>query len=132
MGNGVTSAAHEKQGLYPLWLAFVDRHPVTLDQLENGNENDRAYSCGDDRPDQPGNRNAKPTADFRADNADDDVAKEAEAAATHNQTGERAGDRTDQKKDEETRERHLMPSDGATLDSYGVRPLRAFNRRAIL
>ena len=52
-------------------------------------------SCGDDRPDQPANRNSKPTADFGADNADDDVAKEAEAANTHNQPGERAGDGTD-------------------------------------
>ena len=51
-------------------------------------------SCGDDRPDQPANRNSKPTADFGADNADDDVAKEAEAANTHNQPGERAGDGT--------------------------------------
>ena len=81
MGSGVTSAAHEKQGLYPLWLAFVDRHPVALDQLENGNENDRAYSCRDDRPEPPGNRNAKPTADLRADNADDDVAPSAERVA---------------------------------------------------
>ena len=25
--------AHEKQGLYPLWLAFVDRHPFALIRL---------------------------------------------------------------------------------------------------
>src|SRR5215471_16268701 len=93
MGSGVTSAAHEKQGLYPLWLAFVNRHPVALDQLENGNENDRAYSCGDDRPEPPGNRYAKPTADFRADNADDDVSKEAEAAATQGISFARASSR---------------------------------------
>src|SRR5271169_363830 len=81
-----------------------------LDQPDNGNEDDRAYGCGDDRSDQPANRNAKdaeqPTADFGADNANDDVAKEA-VSATHNQPGEPAGDCTDQKKDNETRERHL-------------------------
>jgi hypothetical protein len=26
------SASHEKQGLYPLWPAFLDRHRVALDQ----------------------------------------------------------------------------------------------------
>lgn len=53
------------------------------------------------------------------------VAKKAEPAATHNQPGERAGDGTDQKKDEEIRECHLMPSNGASLDSYGVSPLES-------
>jgi hypothetical protein len=35
----------------------------------------------------------------------------------HNPPGEPAGDSTDQKKDDETRERHFMPPDGATFGS---------------
>jgi hypothetical protein len=38
----------------------------------------------------------------------------------HNPPGEPAGNSTDQKKDDQTRERHLMPSDGASLDGLAV------------
>jgi len=94
-----------------------------LDQPDNGNQDDRAYGCGDDRSDQRANRNAKdaeqPTADFGADNANDDVANGAESAM-HNSPGEPAGNSTDQKKDDQTRKRHLMPPDGAILDGPPV------------
>ena len=55
-----------------------------LYQPEKGDENDRAYDCGNERSDQSASSNAKhaeqPAADHRADYADNDVADEAIAA----------------------------------------------------
>ena len=77
-----------RSGANAAGVAIISVWPSSraLDQPENGDEDDRADDCGDDRSDQSANGYAKyaeqPAADQRTDNADDDVANQAKAASS--------------------------------------------------
>jgi hypothetical protein len=71
-------------------------------------ENDQKHDCTDRRAydcrnqadaDADAQSRQQPTTDQGADNADDDIADEAEAASSDKLSGEPAGDQTDQKYD---------------------------------